>query len=343
MPPPPPSAPSPPPPVPTAFSYFGDAHAVFLSGTFNRWAERIPLDRGGHNRLSEWAVVLSLPPGEYAYKYIVEQPEGVLRWETAAHEPMMLASSAMPSCEGDAHATAAAITKAAAAAELACANAAAAGAAPVALNNWQPVLRQDEHDGPEESVTADVGPLAALAIVAKEEAEEGYSQNMPQKLIDLLFATAHPPLLPRHLYHYASELRDGGLAGRSTSPTLSLSPTKSAPNSPPQGEPPAAAVLAGGALAEPRVVPVPLVVPLPPALAFLRRARAETPPPPEAPPPMLPDSAAYGGEHSHATLGHLGWTYTAGGSDPAGGVARLCAKRRVRHKFVTLELVKPVA
>jgi phosphoglucomutase len=52
-------------------------------------------------------------------------------------------------------------------------------------------------------------------------------------------------------------------------------------------------------------------------------------------------SAAYGGDHSHATLGHLGWTYAACDGGPAGGKLTMAIKQRVRNRFVTLELIKP--
>lgn len=301
--PPPPRAPKPQ-LVPTAFSWNGECHACYLSGTFNRWAERIPLENGGFTRRTEWAVVLLLPPGEYAYKYIIEQPEGALRWETSRHEPVVLAngnklmSGTDVSCIGLAGSTG---------------PGGAAGGGP-AVNNWTLVLDQAEHDdGPDTDVTTDVGALAALAVVT-DEVDDGYSQEVPKELFETVFASAAPPALPRHLHHYASELRLGR-----PPPRLAGTP---------------AAVAAGAA---------------PPPAATVPAATAGQCRPPEQPPRMpQPEpgcapsgSAAYGGEHSHATLGHLGWTYTAGGGNPAGGVVGLAIKQRVRNCFVTLELLKP--
>lgn len=68
--------------VPTAFQWFGPCQMVFLAGSFNEWKERIPLHRCASGR--DWAVVLNLPPGDYTYKYVVQNgiDEG-LCWEHA--------------------------------------------------------------------------------------------------------------------------------------------------------------------------------------------------------------------------------------------------------------------
>lgn len=75
--------------VHTAFEWHGDCDMVFLAGSFNRWQERIPLARA-RNRRSEWSVVLSLPIGEYSYKFVVQLACGTLRWECAPDQPMII-------------------------------------------------------------------------------------------------------------------------------------------------------------------------------------------------------------------------------------------------------------
>lgn len=280
--------------VPTAFSWFGECHACFLSGTFNKWAERIPLDNGGPNRRAEWSVVLSLPPGEYAYKYIVEQPAGVLRWETSPHEPLILSDGTKVS-SADQHALA---------------------MAPAAISNAVVVLDQAEHDdGPEASVAADIGALAALAIVPDDD--DGYSQELPSELFETVFASANPPTIPRHLVHYAAELR----LGKPPERRVPASPVASVPTSTAQP---------GGTLP----------APLPANLAGLG-LRHGGPPSSAEPHADADDAAAYGGTHSHASLGHLGWSYTPGQGSAAGGVVVLTSKRRVRNRFITLEIIKP--
>jgi 1,4-alpha-glucan branching enzyme len=51
-----------------------DAGQVFVAGTFNAWApDATPLNRDGAGM---WAVALSLAPGTYEYRFIVDG-----RWE----------------------------------------------------------------------------------------------------------------------------------------------------------------------------------------------------------------------------------------------------------------------
>jgi len=72
--------------VPTAFQWFGSCEMVYLAGSFNEWKERIPLHRCASGR--DWAVVLNLPPGDYTYKYVVQNgaDEG-LTWQHAHDQP----------------------------------------------------------------------------------------------------------------------------------------------------------------------------------------------------------------------------------------------------------------
>ena len=47
-----------------------DAKSAFLVGTFNGWnTEATPLERCD---LGEWMTSLSLPPGRYEYKYVID-------------------------------------------------------------------------------------------------------------------------------------------------------------------------------------------------------------------------------------------------------------------------------
>jgi hypothetical protein len=72
--------------VPTCFQWFGACHMVYLAGSFNEWKERIPLQNNSRNR--DWAVVLNLPPGEYTYKYVVQEAaEESLSWHHAPDQP----------------------------------------------------------------------------------------------------------------------------------------------------------------------------------------------------------------------------------------------------------------
>ncbi len=50
--------------------YQRNARAVFLAGTFNNWnPQGIPLKTSGKGK---WEVTLSLPPGKYEYRFIVD-------------------------------------------------------------------------------------------------------------------------------------------------------------------------------------------------------------------------------------------------------------------------------
>lgn len=56
---------------PVRFGYFNpEARAVFLVGSFNDWNQRAnPMKR---DSLGDWSIELSLPPGEYHYRLIVD-------------------------------------------------------------------------------------------------------------------------------------------------------------------------------------------------------------------------------------------------------------------------------
>ena len=54
--------------VPTVLEWKQGGGAVFVTGSFNQWGERIPLRRSG----TDFVVCLNLPPGMYQYKFIVD-------------------------------------------------------------------------------------------------------------------------------------------------------------------------------------------------------------------------------------------------------------------------------
>lgn len=56
---------------PVRFGYFNpDAREVFVVGSFNDWQQRAnPMKR---DAIGDWSVELSLPPGEYHYRLIVD-------------------------------------------------------------------------------------------------------------------------------------------------------------------------------------------------------------------------------------------------------------------------------
>jgi len=56
---------------PVRFGYFNsDAREVFIVGSFNDWNQRAnPMTR---DSIGDWSVELSLPPGEYHYRLIVD-------------------------------------------------------------------------------------------------------------------------------------------------------------------------------------------------------------------------------------------------------------------------------
>jgi len=65
-------------PVPTVLQWSAGGTAVFVTGSFNAWEERIPLRRSG----ADHVVCLNLPPGTYQYKFIVDN-----EWRFATDQP----------------------------------------------------------------------------------------------------------------------------------------------------------------------------------------------------------------------------------------------------------------
>ena len=79
--------------VPTAFQWVDGGRAfaaVYLCGTFNNWAERLPMRRRAGRCGEEWWLVLNLPPGEYAYKFVVQGPDGRIEWQHAPDQPSLV-------------------------------------------------------------------------------------------------------------------------------------------------------------------------------------------------------------------------------------------------------------
>ena len=155
--------------VPTAFQWLGAASAVYLCGTFNNWGERLAMNLKESHRGDEWYLVLNLPPGEYAYKFVVHGHDGQVEWRHAPEHAALL----------DAHGH---------------------------CNNWLSVVDQwaYERDAPSLSLTlAGFAPRPAYeeAPTAGGESfdqEEGYSQSVPEQFFEMLFA-AEPPSLPAFL------------------------------------------------------------------------------------------------------------------------------------------------
>ena len=166
--------------VPTAFQWVGAARNVYLCGTFNGWGERISMGRATQ-RPEDWWVVLSLPPGEYAYKFVVHAMDGRVEWRHAADQPSLIDSL------GNA-------------------------------NNWICVVDQDAYE--REGLSAPGGSggggataaaallsagrnvargatareLAAAAAEAEADEEAGFSQDAPSEFYELLFAQEPPPV-----------------------------------------------------------------------------------------------------------------------------------------------------
>lgn len=53
---------------PTVFRWTGAAKEVFVSGSFNNWASKIPLNKSQNN----FVVIVDLPEGEHQYKFCVD-------------------------------------------------------------------------------------------------------------------------------------------------------------------------------------------------------------------------------------------------------------------------------
>ena len=54
--------------VPTVFRWRGEGSSVFVSGSFDGWATRIPLAKSSE----DFATIIDIPPGTHEYKFIVD-------------------------------------------------------------------------------------------------------------------------------------------------------------------------------------------------------------------------------------------------------------------------------
>jgi hypothetical protein len=54
--------------VPMVFRWEGGGNQVYIAGTFNKWAEKIPMQRSGH----DFTYIHNLVKGKHAYKFIVD-------------------------------------------------------------------------------------------------------------------------------------------------------------------------------------------------------------------------------------------------------------------------------
>jgi 5'-AMP-activated protein kinase regulatory beta subunit len=65
--------------IPTVFTWTGGGKDVYITGGFNNWKEKIPLN------LSEkdFTLIQYLPPGTYQYKFIVDG-----KWVHAPDQPI---------------------------------------------------------------------------------------------------------------------------------------------------------------------------------------------------------------------------------------------------------------
>eukprot|EP00741_Cyanophora_paradoxa_P003437 tig00000704_g3340.t1 len=54
--------------VPTVITWSHGGNKVYVTGTFNGWKERIAMHRSGN----EWNTIQTLKPGQYEYKFIVD-------------------------------------------------------------------------------------------------------------------------------------------------------------------------------------------------------------------------------------------------------------------------------
>ena len=151
--------------VPTAFQWCGAANKLYLCGTFNGWGERIVMHRRANR--DDWWVVLNLPPGEYAYKFVVHDTSGNISWKHAEGQPTLV----------DVHGHS---------------------------NNWlavvdQSVYERGEEDGGEaEPFSLCVMGTGGSASLDDLDAEEGYSQATTAEYLELLFAQ-EPPAAPAYL------------------------------------------------------------------------------------------------------------------------------------------------
>lgn len=64
--------------APVRFVYYGEAAAVTLSGTFNRWSTSEHAMQSV--RPGVWVLEVPLPAGRHEYAFVVKGPDGVSRW-----------------------------------------------------------------------------------------------------------------------------------------------------------------------------------------------------------------------------------------------------------------------
>eukprot|EP00003_Mantamonas_plastica_P015710 TRINITY_DN2648_c0_g1_i1.p1 TRINITY_DN2648_c0_g1~~TRINITY_DN2648_c0_g1_i1.p1 ORF type:complete len:297 (-),score=81.50 TRINITY_DN2648_c0_g1_i1:264-1154(-) len=63
---------------PTVFNWPHGGENVYITGSFNNWKTRIPLNKSG----SDFSTILYLPPGEHRYKFIVDDD-----WSYSPEQP----------------------------------------------------------------------------------------------------------------------------------------------------------------------------------------------------------------------------------------------------------------
>eukprot|EP01117_Protostelium_nocturnum_P019180 TRINITY_DN8246_c0_g1_i1.p1 TRINITY_DN8246_c0_g1~~TRINITY_DN8246_c0_g1_i1.p1 ORF type:complete len:308 (+),score=127.81 TRINITY_DN8246_c0_g1_i1:374-1297(+) len=66
--------------LPTVFSWKHGGKSIYLSGSFNKWKERIPMQESH----GDFTVIQTLPPGVYYYRFIVDG-----KWQTDPGLPMV--------------------------------------------------------------------------------------------------------------------------------------------------------------------------------------------------------------------------------------------------------------
>jgi 5'-AMP-activated protein kinase regulatory beta subunit len=66
--------------IPTVLQWQHGGRAVFVTGTFNNWAERIPMRQSR----SDFTVCLNLPVGTFQYKFIVDN-----EWRFSPSQPLV--------------------------------------------------------------------------------------------------------------------------------------------------------------------------------------------------------------------------------------------------------------
>jgi 5'-AMP-activated protein kinase regulatory beta subunit len=65
--------------VPTVFTWSGGGKSVFVTGSFNDWKEKLPLNMSE----KDFTLIRNLPPGTYQYKFVVDG-----KWVHAQDQPI---------------------------------------------------------------------------------------------------------------------------------------------------------------------------------------------------------------------------------------------------------------